>query len=72
MLMMTDTGTNSEGKVVIAMDWSGTEQGTATDLESEIVLLKLEGIEYTVWIWLHVFLIVINGLMFFNYMLREN
>ena len=68
MLAMTDSGTNTEGQVVVGMDWSGTEQGTATDLESEIILLKLEGFEYTVWVWLHLFLIIVNSLFFFNYM----
>lgn len=76
MLVMTDTGNNTEGQVVVGMNfdtnWLGTEQGTATDLDKtgtdEIVLLKLEGWEYTIWIWLHVFLIIINSLFFFNYM----
>ena len=68
MLAMTDSGTNTEGQVVVGMDWSGTEQGTATDLESEIILLKLEGFEYTVWVWLHLFLIIVNSLFFFYYM----
>jgi hypothetical protein len=76
MLVMTDTGNNSEGTVVVGINfdtnWLGTEQGTATDLDrtgsDELVLLKLQGFEYTVWIWLHVFLIIVISMLFFNYM----
>tara|TARA_B100000678_G_scaffold283110_1_gene282830 strand:+ start:37 stop:390 length:354 start_codon:yes stop_codon:yes gene_type:complete len=79
MLAMTDSGTNTEGEVVIGMNfdtnWAGTEQGTSTDIDrtgsDEIVLLKLQGWEYTVWVWMHLFLIVVNGLFFFHWMMTE-
>ena len=79
MVMMTDSGNNTEGMVVIGMNFdsniTGTEQGTATDVDrtgsDEIVLLKLEGIEYTVWVWLHVLLIALNMVFLFAYILKE-
>ena len=79
MLVMTDTGANTEGEVVVGINfdtnWLGTEQGTATDLDrtgsDELVLLKLQGVEYTIWVWLHLFLIIVNVVFFFNYMMTE-
>ena len=79
LLMMTDTGNNTEGEVVIGLNFNsniaGTEQGTATDLDhtgsDEIVLLKLQGVEYTIWVWLHVLLIAINMVFLFAYIMRE-
>ena len=79
MIMMTDSGNNTEGLVVVGMNFdsniSGTEQGTSTDIDKtgtdEIILLKLEGVAYTVWIWLHLFLIIINSVFFFNYLMTE-
>ena len=80
--MMTDTGNNTEG----VTSWvsqskhfnsniAGTEQGTATDVDhtgsDEIVLLKLQGVEYTIWVWLHVLLIAINMVFLFAYIMRE-
>ena len=79
MLMMTETGTNSEGLVVVGMNFdsniTGTEQGTATDVDKtgtdELVLLKLQGVEYQIWIWLHVLLIIINTIFFYSYIMNE-
>ena len=79
MVMMTDSGNNTEGMVVVGMNFdsniSGTEQGTSTDVDKtgsdELILLKLEGVEYTVWVWLHLFLIVINSVFLFSYLMRE-
>lgn len=79
MVMMTDSGNNTEGMVVIGMNFdsniTGTEQGTSTNVDKtgsdELVLLKLEGVEYTVWIWLHLFLIIINSVFLFSYLMQE-
>lgn len=79
MLMMTETGTNTEGLVVVGMNFdsniTGTEQGTSTNVDKtgtdELVLLKLQGVEYTIWIWLHVLLIVINSVFFYSYIMNE-
>lgn len=79
MLMMTDTGNNTEGTVVVGINLDqatvGTEQGTQTNTNTvssdELVLLKLQGVEYQIWIWLHLFLIIVNSLFFFNYLMTE-
>jgi len=56
-------------------DWVGTEQGASTDMDvtsdDDIVLLKLEeGYEYTVWLWLHVALLIVHMVFFFGYIMR--
>jgi hypothetical protein len=79
MLMMTETGSNTEGQVVVGMNFdsnvTGTEQGTSTNVDKtgtdELVLLKLQGVEYQIWIWLHVLLILINSVFFFSYVMNE-
>ena len=81
MLMMTETGTNSEGLVVVGMNFdsniTGTEQGTATDLDRTgtddwvILALDPEGWDFQVWLWLHVAILIIQSVSFFSIVMRE-
>ena len=79
LVIMTESGNNTEGEVVIGINYdstfAGVEQDAPTSMtktgSDEYVLLKLQGVEYTVWVWLHVLLIITSMVFLFAYIMRE-
>jgi hypothetical protein len=56
--------------------FAGTEQGTATDLDRTgsddwvILALDPEGWDFQVWLWLHVAILIIESVSFFDIIMR--
>ena len=74
LLMLVPMDSDIVWQTTSSTDIDGTVGSDTTDLtetktDSHVLFTLSEGWEYTAWIWIHVFILIIHCVFFFKYMM---
>ena len=75
LLMLVPMDSDIIWETTSSTDIDGTVGSDTTDLtetktDSHVLFTLSEGWEYTAWIWIHVFILIIHCVFFFKYMMN--